>query len=101
MHYQTFVLDGIEAGHRSEYYDAVDGRILGEGPFVEVEKVEARAGEEDRPRLKLRPEAFLREIYDLLGKRPGHVVGAAKGCVEGGHFVHKPGCCGAGRSSEK
>ena len=70
------MLDGIGEGHRAEYYEAAEGRILGDGEFVE--KVKAKSGEQDRPKLKIRPEEFLERICKTLGKKPDDVVGAAK-----------------------
>ena len=29
--YRKFVLEGIKEGHRAEYYEAAEGRILGDG----------------------------------------------------------------------
>ena len=74
--YRRFVLDGIREGHRAEYYEAAEGRILGDTEFVE--EVKEKSGEKNRSKLKLRPQAFLERACKVLGKRPEEVVGAAK-----------------------
>ena len=45
--YRRFVLDGIGAGHKDEYYDVKDQRFLGAEGFGE--KLEARVGGGSRP----------------------------------------------------
>lgn len=75
-HYRRFVLDGIGEGHRDEYYEAVEGRVLGGSEFVE--KVKVKSGEKDRPKLKIKPQAFFERVCKALGKKPEDVVGAAK-----------------------
>jgi hypothetical protein len=74
--YRKFVLDGIGEGHREEYYELAEGRILGDGEFVEA--VKARSGEKDTPKLKMRPQEFLERVCKALGKKREEVVGAAK-----------------------
>lgn len=75
-HYRKFVLNGIGAGHRAEYYEAAQGRILGDTKFVQ--QVKAKSGEKDRPRLKIKALAFLERVCKILGKKPEEVIGAAK-----------------------
>ena len=41
--YRKFVLEGIKEGHRAEYYEAAEARILGDGKFVE--EVKTKLGE--------------------------------------------------------
>ena len=74
--YRNFVLDGIKDGHRAEYYEAAEGRILGDTEFVE--HVKAKSEQEDQPKLKIKPQMFLERACRALGKRPEEVVGAAK-----------------------
>ncbi len=74
--YRGFVLEGIGEGHRAEYYEAAEGRILGGPEFVE--EVKQKSGEGERSKLKLKPQAFLERACKVLGKRPEEVVGAAK-----------------------
>lgn len=74
--YRKFVLDGIREGHRDEYYDAAEGRVLGDGEFVE--EVKAKSGETGVAKLKVKPQAFLERVCKVLGKRPEEVVGAGK-----------------------
>lgn len=74
--YRKFVLDGIEDGHRAEYYEAAEGRILGDAEFVE--HVKAKLEEKDQPKLKIKPQMFLERVCNVLGKKPEDVVGAAK-----------------------
>ena len=74
--YRRFVLDGIGQGHRDEYYEAVEGRILGGKEFVE--EVKARIGEKGRPRLKIKPELLLKRVCKVLGKEPEEIVGGGK-----------------------
>ena len=44
--YRRFVLEGIGQGYRSEYYEVVESRILGDREFVE--EVKGRVGEKGR-----------------------------------------------------
>lgn len=74
--YRKFVLDGIGAGHQAAYYQAAEGRILGDGAFVEV--VKAKSGETDRAKLKVKPREFLERVCKALGKKPEEAVGASK-----------------------
>lgn len=75
-HYRKFVLDGIGEGHRAAYYEAVEGRILGDGEFVEA--VKAKAGEKYIAKLKVTPEGFFERVCKALGKKPEELVGASK-----------------------
>jgi hypothetical protein len=75
--YRKFVLEGIKEGHRPEYYEAAaEGRILGDGSFVE--KVKSKAGEKERPKLKIKPQELVERVCNALGKRPQEVMGAAR-----------------------
>ena len=74
--YRKFVLEGIKEGHRAEYYEAAEGRILGDGKFVE--EVKTKSGEKERPKLKIKPQAFVEQVCKALGKKPQEVIGAAK-----------------------
>lgn len=74
--YRKFVLDGIGAGHQAEYYEAAEGRILGDAEFVEA--VKAKSREKERAKLKVRPQEFLARVCKALGKKPEEVVGASK-----------------------
>jgi putative transposase len=74
--YRKFVLEGIEEGHRAEYYEAAEGRILGDGKFVE--EIKTKSGEKERPKLTIKPQAFVEQVCKALGKKPQEVIGAAK-----------------------
>jgi hypothetical protein len=74
--YRKFVLEGIKEGHRTEYYEAAGGRILGDGKFVE--EVKTKSGEKERPKLKIKPQEFVKQACEALGKQPQEVMGAAK-----------------------
>ena len=74
--YRKFVLEGIEEGHRAEYYEAAEGRILGDGKFVE--EIKTKSGEEEKPRLTIKPQEFVKQVCKVLGKNPQDVIGAAK-----------------------
>jgi chromosomal replication initiation ATPase DnaA len=74
--YRKFVLEGIKEGHRSEYYEVVEGRILGDKRFVESVKI--RSHEEERPKLKTQPRQFVEAVCEALGRKPQDVIGAAK-----------------------
>jgi putative transposase len=76
--YRKFVLEGIEEGHRAEYYEAAEGRILGDGKFVE--EIKTKSGEKERPKLTIKPQAFVEQVCKALGKKPQEVIGAAKNC---------------------
>ncbi len=74
--YRKFVLDGIRAGRQAEYYEAAEGRNLGDVEFVEA--VKAKSGEKDRAKLKVRPQEFVARVCQALGKKPEEVLGASK-----------------------
>jgi putative transposase len=74
--YRKLVLDGIGAGHQAAYYEAAEGRILGDGAFVEA--VKAKSGEKDRAKLNVSPQDLLARVCRALGKKPEEVVGASK-----------------------
>ena len=74
--YRRFVLEGLGEGHKEEYYELLDGRILGGQEFAE--RIKARAGEKGRLRIKVKPGDFLERVCVALGKAKESVVGAAK-----------------------
>lgn len=74
--YRRFVLEGIGQGHREEYYEAMEGRILGEREFVE--EVRARVGEKGRSRIRIKPQVYLRVVCKVLGKGVEEIVGSGK-----------------------
>ncbi len=74
--YRRFVLEGIEQGYRGEYYEVIESRILGGREFVE--EVKGRAGEKEKVLLKIKPEAFLKRVCGILGKKVREVVGSGK-----------------------
>ena len=74
--YRKFVLEGIKEGHRAEYYEVAEARILGDGKFVE--EVKTKLGEKERPKLTIKPQAFVEQVCKALGKKPQEVIGAAK-----------------------
>jgi len=74
--YRKFVLEGIEEGHRDEYYEAAEGRILGDGKFVE--EIKTKSGEKEKPKITIKPQEFVKQVCKALGKKPQEVIGAAK-----------------------
>ena len=54
--YRKFVLEGIKEGHRAEYSEAAEARILGDRKFVE--EVKTKLGEKERLKLTIKPQAF-------------------------------------------
>lgn len=74
--YRKFVLEGIEEGHRAEYYEAAEGRILGDGKFVQ--EIKTKSGEREKPKLAIKPHEFVEQVCKALGKKPQDVIGAAK-----------------------
>jgi len=74
--YRRFVLEGIGLGHRDEFYEAVESRILGDKEFVE--EVKTRVGEKGRPRFKIKPEILLKGVCKVLGKALEEIVGGGK-----------------------
>jgi REP element-mobilizing transposase RayT len=74
--YRKFVLEGMDEGHKEEYYDLLDGRFLGDRQFAQ--EVKSQAGDEEKVRLKIEPEALLKTACKVLGKRSTDVVGAGK-----------------------
>ena len=74
--YRKFVLEGIKEGHRAEYYEAAEGRILGDGKFVE--EIKTKSGEKEKPKLTIKPQEFVEQVCKALGKKPQEVIGAAK-----------------------
>ena len=103
--YRKFVLEGIKEGHRAEYYEVAEARILGDGKFVE--EVKTKLGEKERPKLTIKPQAFVEQVCKALGKKPQEVIGAAKNrervrttsnsvlCREDLHRLTSEGACSA------
>ena len=73
---EAIVLEAIEEGHRAEYYEAAEGRILGDGKFVE--EIKTKSGEREKPKLTIKPQEFVEQVCKALGKKPQEVIGAAK-----------------------
>jgi hypothetical protein len=74
--YRKFVLEGIDEGHKEEYYEVLDGRFLGDRQFAE--EVKSKAGDEEKVRIKITADALLEAVYKVLGKKRGEVIGAGK-----------------------
>lgn len=74
--YRRFVLEGLGEGHKEEYYELLDGRILGGKEFAE--RIKATVGEKGRLRIKVKAGDFLERVCGALGKTKESVVGAAK-----------------------
>ncbi len=66
--YRRFVLDGIGAGHKDEYYDVKDQRFLGAEGFGE--KLEARVGGGSRPVTKRSLANTFKQLAGRLGTDP-------------------------------
>jgi hypothetical protein len=76
--YRKFVLEGIQDGHREEYYDVIDQRFLGEERFVEKLKVQADE-EPETPRRKRPVSAVFRSAARALDMEPRVLSGADRG----------------------
>lgn len=74
--YRRFVLEGIEEGHKEEYYEVLEGRFLGDKEFAEETKAKAEAP--GYVRMKIKPEALLRAACAVLGRKRAEVMGAGK-----------------------
>jgi hypothetical protein len=73
--YRRFVLEGIEGGHKEEYYEVEDQRFLGPEGFGE--KVAGRAGEEEDSARRKKPlEKSLMLLAERLGVRAQVLRGA-------------------------
>jgi len=73
--YRGFVLDGIEEGHKREYYEVEDQRFLGPEGFGE--KLTSQADEERDSRQRRKPlDASLGVLAGKLGVDPGVLKGA-------------------------
>jgi len=68
--YESFVLDGIERGHREEYYEVKEQRYLGEEDFVE--RVERQLGKAEETEGHVR--ITISEIADESVKQWGRTV---------------------------
>jgi len=47
---------------------AAEGRILGDGKFVE--EIKTKSGEQERPKLTIKPQEFVERVCKGLGKNP-------------------------------
>jgi hypothetical protein len=74
--YRRFVLEGIEDGHKEEYYDVLEGRFLGDKEFAE--EIKARAKIPGYVRMKINLEALLGAACAVLGCGRAKVMGAGK-----------------------
>ncbi len=70
--YRRFVLDGIEAGHKAEYYEVKDQRFLGTEEFGE--KLQARVRGGSRPVPKRSLAKTLKELAGELGTDPAVLI---------------------------
>jgi REP element-mobilizing transposase RayT len=76
--YRRFVEEGLQEGHREDYYDVIDQRFLGEERFVEKLKVQADE-EAQTPRPKKPVSAAFRHVARALGVEPAVLSGADRG----------------------
>jgi chromosomal replication initiation ATPase DnaA len=74
--YRRFVLEAIGEGHKTEYYEVLEGRFLGDKEFAEETK--AKADAPGYVRVKIKPEALLRAACAVLGRKRAEVIGAGK-----------------------
>jgi REP element-mobilizing transposase RayT len=58
--YRKFVWEGMEEGHKEEYYELLDGRFLGDRAFAE--EVKSKAGDEEKVRIKIKADALLEAV---------------------------------------
>jgi REP element-mobilizing transposase RayT len=75
-HYRKFVSEGMDEGHKEEYYDVLDGRFLGDRQFAE--EVKSKAGDEEKVRIKIKADALLEAVCKVLGMTRRTVIGAGK-----------------------
>jgi putative transposase len=75
--YRRFVQEGLEEGHREEYYRVEDQRFLGEEGFGE--ELKRRAKEEEMPKPKRRLSVAFRKAARGVGVEPRLLGGADRG----------------------
>ena len=74
--YRKFVLEALGEGHREEYYEALDGRFLGDREFAE--DIKAKTEIPGCVRIKIRSEAFLKAACGVLNTTREEVTGGGK-----------------------
>ena len=75
--YRSFVLDGIEEGHKEEYYQVEDQRFLGTRGFGE--KMDRQLSEASRSTAKRSLGAVVRQLVSRLKTKPQVLAGADRG----------------------
>lgn len=75
--YRRFVMEGISQGHQEKYYEAREGRLLGDEGFIE--EIKRREGKEVSLRIKVRPEELVKVVAAEMRKEEKEIVGTGKG----------------------
>ena len=61
---------------KEEYYEVLDGRILGDRQFAEA--VKSKAGDEEKVRIKIKADVLLEAVCKVLAMTRREVIGAGK-----------------------
>ncbi|MBI2997168.1 MAG: transposase [Deltaproteobacteria bacterium] len=78
--YEQFIRDGLEQGHRAEYYDVKEQQYLGEDKFVEAVQRTLEQEQEAQP-VKITMEEVLREVIRGSEKEIGVILGKGRGRI--------------------
>jgi putative transposase len=78
--YERFIGDGMEQGHRQEYYEVKEQQYLGGDEFVEAVEQALEQEEEARP-VKITMPEVLQEVILGSGKDIGAILGKGRGRI--------------------
>lgn len=67
--YQRFMAEGVGEGHRTDLYEAIEQRYLGDEAFIAATERKAKI-RPDRPRLRLTLEDCIRVTCEVMSVRP-------------------------------
>jgi hypothetical protein len=78
--YARFIADGMEQGHREEYYEVKLQRYLGDDEFVEAVERALERDEEDRP-VKITMAEVVQEIIRESGQDIAAILSKGRGRI--------------------
>ena len=78
--YKRFIGDGMEQGHREEYYEVKEQQYLGGDEFVEAVEQALEREQEARP-VKIAMAEVLQEIVRESGKEIGAILSKGRGRI--------------------
>ncbi|MFQ6109602.1 MAG: transposase [Candidatus Aminicenantales bacterium] len=94
--YNQFVLDGLDSGHREEFYDVIDQRFLGDPEFVEQIKKRLDSKDEELDARRREDRRFLHD-QDIFKNKPLNII---LRCVSEVIKVMPEAICGSSRSDK-